>query len=116
MKAFRLSDPAAGSASLAAGAETFRQLSASIVDLQVVRASRVRGLRAGDRVLVARRAECVDALGPNDAVLDAAGEARPRGSLAGQQAGAAAVLQVLPLSVNQLLNPRSAFSELWGPC
>ena len=78
MKAFRLSDASAGSASLAAGAETFRQLSAAIVDLQVVRASRVRGLRPGYRVLVARRAECVDALGPDDAVLDGAGEARAR--------------------------------------
>ena len=116
MKAFRLNDPSAGSASLAAGAETFRQLSAAIVDLQVVRGSRMRGLRPGDRVLVARRAECVNALGPDDAVLDGAGEARPRSSLAGREAGVAAVLQVLPLSVKQLLDPRSAFSELWQPC
>ena len=63
MKAFRLSDPSAGPASLAAGADTFRQLSAAIVDLHAVRASRVRGIRAGDRVLVARRAECLAALG-----------------------------------------------------
>jgi len=117
MKAFRLNDPSAGPASLAAGADTFRQLSAAIVDLHVVGSSRVRGIRAGDRVLVARRAECLAALGPDDPVLDAAGSVRPLGSLAPGDSGAAAVLQVLPLSsLQQLLNPRRAFEGLWAPC
>jgi hypothetical protein len=117
MKAFRLADPAATQASLAAGADTFRQLSASIVDLHAVRTSSVRGVRAGDRVLVARRAECRSALGPEDAVLDSAGGVRPLAARGAATHEAAAVLGVLPLSsLKQVLEPRRAFAGLWDPC
>ena len=49
-------------------------------------------------------------------MLDAAGEARPL-SRSRRASGAAAVLQVLPLSsLQQLLDPRRAFAGLWAPC
>jgi len=114
MKAFRLNDPDAAPASMAAGADTFRQLSAAIVDLHTLRASRVPGLRAGDRVLVAQRAECRAALGPEDVVLDRSGEARRLAVVPAGEPIAGTVLQALPLgSLQQLLEPRRHFAGLW---
>jgi hypothetical protein len=114
MKSFRLNDPDAAPASLAAGADTFRQLSAAIVDLHPVRASRVAGLLAGDRVLVAQRAECRAALAPDDVILDSNGEARRLGALPAGAPIAGTVLQALPLgSLQQLLQPRRHFVGLW---
>jgi hypothetical protein len=114
MKSFRLNDPDAAPASLAAGADTFRQLSASIVDLCLVRASRVPGLLAGDRVLVAQRAECRAALGPDDVVLDGEGQVRRLGAVPAGQPITGTVLQALPLgSLQQLIEPRRHFAGLW---
>lgn len=117
MKDFQLADPASTRASLASGADTFRQLSASILDVHVVRASSVRGVRPGDRVLVARRAECRSALGPLDAVLDGDGQVRPLAALGARAAQATTVLGVLPLSsLGHVLAPRRVFAGLWEPC
>jgi hypothetical protein len=114
MKAFRLNDADAAPASLAAGADTFRQLSASIVDLHRVRASRVRGLQPGDRVLVAQRAECRATLGPEDVVLDDSGQALRLGVLPAGARITGTVLQALPLaSIQQLLDPRRSFAGFW---
>jgi hypothetical protein len=114
MKAFRLNDADAAPASLAAGADTFRQLSAAIVDLHPVRASRVRGIMAGDRVLVAQRAECRAALGPEDVVLDRAGQARRLGAMPASEPIVGTVLQALPLSsLQHLVDPRRHFAGLW---
>ena len=114
MKAFRLNDPDAAPASLAAGADTFRQLSAAIVDLHAVRASRVPGIQPGDRVLVAQRAECRSALAPEDVVLDGAGQARRLAAVPAGEAITGTVLQALPLgSLQQLLEPRRHFAGLW---
>jgi len=114
MKSFRLNDPDAAPGSLAAGADTFRQLSAAIVDLHPVRASRVAGLLAGDRVLVAQRAECRAALGPDDVVLDRDGQAQRLRALPAGAPITGTVLQALPLgSLQHLLEPRRHFAGLW---
>jgi hypothetical protein len=70
MKRFRLTPPSGGPLSQLPGADAFRQLTASLVDLHAVRRSDLPGAYPGDRVLVARSPESIAALSPDDAVLD----------------------------------------------
>jgi hypothetical protein len=78
MKRFRLAPVEGAPASELPGADIFRQLTASIIDLHEVRASHVGGLFEGDRVLVARSPESIAALREDDVVLDASGIARAK--------------------------------------
>ena len=112
MKRFSLAPPQGAAASDAFGADSFRQLTASLVDLSAVRASDTPEIRAGDRVLVARSPDSVEALAPDDLVLDEAGRAGPRGARAAP--GSAAILAALPWP--PLGRPRAfrrTFSGLW---
>ena len=71
------------------GADTLRQLSASLVDLHHVRRSSVAGIREADRVLVARSPESLAAIRMGDPILDDTGTVR---SFAGAREGLVGVV------------------------
>jgi hypothetical protein len=112
MKRFRLVAPDGRPWSDAPGADSFRQLSASLVDLERARRAAAVGVRPGDRVLVTRSPESRAALAPADLVLDGAGVVRRAGD--GGAPAIGAVLQVMPWPAPGWSSPfRRAFSGLW---
>jgi hypothetical protein len=112
MKSFRLAPEGPTGSSALPGADTFRQLSAALVDVHPVKSSRARGLHAGDRVLVAASPESLRACAPDDVVLDRGGTVRRLGSEGAEVVGP--VLQALPLSsAKALFNVRRIFTGLW---
>jgi hypothetical protein len=112
MKRFRLTPAAGAPASALPGADTFRQLTAALLDLHAVRSSEVAGVLPGDRILVATSADSRAALEEGDAVLDARGGVRPFSpGLAGV---VGPVLRVVPWPLRLSAHPfRRTFSGLW---
>jgi hypothetical protein len=111
MKQFQLLGPGGLAASATPGADTFRQLSGSLIDLQVVKASRVDGIYPGDRILVSRSEESRANLRPEDPIVDRTGVIRPLGNNRSEPIGV--VLEALPWPSWEGAGFNEIFSDFW---